>query len=80
MPKIVTAQDAVRQIADGSIVAVNSSSGLNCPDAVLQAMGERFDVEEHPKNLTMIHPIAEVTCSGLRVSTTLQSLVRSRAS
>lgn len=66
MPKIVTARDAVRQIADGSIVAVNSSSGLNCPDAVLQAMGERFDAEAQPKNLTMIHPIAAGDMFGIK--------------
>jgi propionate CoA-transferase len=66
MPKIVTAQVAVRQITDGSIVAVNSSSGLNCPDAVLQAMGEHFDAEAQPKNLTMIHPIAAGDMFGIK--------------
>ena len=45
-------------IPDNAVVAVNSSSGLCCPDAVLQALGERFDREASPKNLTTIHPIA----------------------
>lgn len=58
MSKIKTAAQAVRLIADGAMVAVNSSSGLCCPDAVLQALGERFDSEGHPRNLTSIHPIA----------------------
>ncbi len=66
MPKIVSAQEAVRYIPDGAIVAVNSSSGLNCPDAVLQAMGERFDTENQPKNLTMIHPIAAGDMFGIK--------------
>ena len=66
MPIILTARDAARHIADGSIVAVNSSSGLNCPDAILQAMGERFDAEDHPKNLTMIHPIAAGDMFGIK--------------
>jgi propionate CoA-transferase len=66
MPKIVSAQDAARHIPDGAIVAVNSSSGLNCPDAILQAMGERFDAENHPKNLTMIHPIAAGDMFGIK--------------
>jgi propionate CoA-transferase len=66
MPKIVTAHHAVLQIADGAIVAVNSSSGLNCPDAILQAMGERFDAETQPKNLTMIHPIAAGDMFGIK--------------
>jgi len=56
--KIKTASEAVRLISDGATVAVNSSSGLLCPDAVLKALGERFLAEGAPKNLTMIHPIA----------------------
>lgn len=58
MSKLKTAAEAVRLIADGAVVAVNSSSGLCCPDAVLQALGERFDSEGSPRNLTAVHPIA----------------------
>ena len=58
MSKIKTAAEAVRLIGDDAMVAVNSSSGLCCPDAVLKALGERFDAEGHPRNLTSIHPIA----------------------
>jgi propionate CoA-transferase len=58
MSKIRTAGQAVQLIADGAVVAVNSSSGLCCPDAVLKALGERFEAEGHPRNLTSIHPIA----------------------
>lgn len=58
MSKIKTAAEAVRLISDGAMVAVNSSSGLLCPDAVLKALGERFLAEGSPKNLTTIHPIA----------------------
>ncbi len=43
---------------DGAVVAVNSSSGLCCPDAVLAALGERFDQTRSPRDLTTIHPIA----------------------
>ncbi len=66
MPKIVSAADAVKIIADGAIIAVNSSSGLGCPDAVLKALGERFDQEQHPCNLTMLHPIAAGDMFGIR--------------
>lgn len=66
MPKIVTAAEAVRHIPDDAIVAVNSSSGLNCPDAVLAAMGTRFDRESSPRNLTMIHPIAAGDMFGIK--------------
>jgi propionate CoA-transferase len=56
--KVRTAAEAVSRIADGATVAVNSSSGLLCPDAVLQALGERFRAEGAPKGLTTVHPIA----------------------
>lgn len=56
--KQTTAADAVSSIADGSVIAVNSSSGLCCPDAVLKALGERFEQSSNPRDLTMIHPIA----------------------
>ena len=58
MSKTVTARQAVAAIPDGATVAVNSSSGLCCPDAVLKAIGERFQDEGAPRDLTTIHPIA----------------------
>jgi propionate CoA-transferase len=66
MPKIVSAAEAVRHIADADTVAVNSSSGLNCPDAVLAALGERFDKTQSPRQLTMIHPIAAGDMFGIK--------------
>lgn len=58
MGKVKSAEEAVRLIADGAVVAVNSSSGLLCPDHVLAALGQRFLSEGAPKGLTTIHPIA----------------------
>ena len=58
MSKIRSALEAARRIGDKAVVAVNSSSGLCCPDLVLQALGERYREEGHPRQLTMIHPIA----------------------
>ena len=66
MPKIVTAAEAVKLIPDGATIAVNSSSGLCCPDAVLKALGERFDREGHPKGLHMLHPIAAGDMFGIK--------------
>ncbi len=66
MPKIVSPAEAVKAIPDGAVVAVNSSSGLNCPDAVLKALGERFDREQHPRGLTMLHPIAAGDMFGIK--------------
>lgn len=56
--KISTASGAVALIPDRATVTVSSSSGLGCPDLVLRALGERYDAEGHPQNLTMLHPIA----------------------
>ncbi|MDE2445582.1 MAG: acyl CoA:acetate/3-ketoacid CoA transferase [Alphaproteobacteria bacterium] len=66
MPKIVSAAEAVSHIADHATVAVNSSSGLCCPDIVLKAMGERYAREHHPRALTMIHPIAAGDFYGVK--------------
>ena len=57
-PKVLSADEAARLIPDGAVVTVSSSSGLGCPDATLAAIGQRFDAEGHPRNLTMLHPIA----------------------
>ncbi len=64
--RIVAAAQAVAQIADGAVVTVSSSSGLGCPDHVLQALGQRFLDEGHPRNLTTIHPIAAGDMYGIR--------------
>ena len=66
MTKVVTAQDAVGRIQDGAVVSVSSSSTLGCPDAVLAALGERFDREGHPSNITSLHPIAAGDVYGVK--------------
>lgn len=58
MSKIRSAEVAVGAIPDGAVVAVNASSGLCCPDAVLAALGARFEAEGAPRGITTIHPIA----------------------
>ena len=58
MSKIKSAEHAAQLIQDNALIAVNSSSGLCCPDAVLAAIGARFDTEGHPQQVTTIHPIA----------------------
>ena len=61
-----TAAEAAALVRDGDVVAVNSSSGLCCPDAVLAALGARFDAEGHPRGLTTIHPIAAGDFFGVK--------------
>ncbi len=58
MSKQKTAAEAVALIPNGAVIAINSSSGLCCPDAVLEELGNRFRTTGKPGNLTTIHPIA----------------------
>lgn len=66
MGKHVTAAEAVARIPDGAVVTVSSSSALGCPDAVLEALGERFRAEGHPRGLTTLHPIAAGDMYGVK--------------
>lgn len=66
MTKIVSAAEAAARIPDNCVVTVSSSSSLGCPDLVLKAMGERFDAEGHPRNLTTLHPIAAGDMYGVK--------------
>lgn len=65
-PKTVSAEAAAARIADEAVVSVSSSSGLGCPDAVLAAIGARFDREGHPRDLTTLHPIAAGDMYGIK--------------
>ena len=64
--KVISAAEAARLIPDDAIVTVSSSSGLGCPEAVLKAVGERFDSEGHPRNITTLHPIAAGDMWGVK--------------
>lgn len=57
---------AAKLIKDGDVVSVSSSSGLGCPDAMLAAIGRRFETEGHPRNITTLHPIAAGDMSGIK--------------
>ncbi len=65
-PRILKAAEAAALIPDGATVSVSSSSALGCPDAVLAAIGARFDSEGHPRNLTALHPIAAGDMYGVK--------------
>lgn len=66
MSKLVAPDHAVARIPDGAVVTVSSSSALGCPDFVLAALGRRFETEGHPRNLTMLHPIAAGDMYGVK--------------
>ncbi|MDO0929588.1 CoA-transferase [Streptomyces sp. TG1A-8] len=65
-PPVLTGRQAADLIADGDVVTVNSSSGLNCPDTVLAGIGERFAETATPRDLTTLHPIAAGDMSGIK--------------
>jgi acyl CoA:acetate/3-ketoacid CoA transferase len=63
--KQISLEQAAGLIPDGATVSVSSSSGLNCPDAMLRAIGDRFRQSGSPRDLTMIHPIAAGDMYGI---------------
>jgi propionate CoA-transferase len=63
---VLEADEAARLIPDGAVVTVSSSSGLNCPDRMLRAIGERFEREGSPRGLTLLHPIAAGDMYGIK--------------
>ncbi len=65
-PIILSAAEAARLIPDGAIVTVSSSSALGCPDAMLSAIGARFEAEGRPRDLTTLHPIAAGDMWGVK--------------
>src|SRR5262249_6696911 len=62
----VIALDAIGALLpDGAIVSVSSSSGLGCPDATLEAIGQHFEAHGLPRDLTTLHPIAAGDMYGI---------------
>lgn len=66
MSKVVGAAEAVARIQDGAVITVSSSSALGCPDLVLKAIGERFESEGYPRDITALHPIAAGDMYGVK--------------
>src|SRR3954469_17266509 len=64
--RVLAAAEAAALVPDGAVVNVSSSHGPGCPDAVLAAIGARFDAEGHPRNLTTLHPIAAGDMWGVK--------------
>ncbi|MBC8745542.1 propionate CoA-transferase [Paraburkholderia sp. WC7.3d] len=64
--KVISMATAAGLINDGDVVTVSSSSGLGCPDAMLAAIGTRFETEGHPRQLSLLHPIAAGDMYGVK--------------
>lgn len=65
-PRILSADEAAGLIPDGAVLTVSAASGLGCPDAVLAAVGRRFEATAHPKAVTTLHPIAAGDMWGIK--------------
>jgi propionate CoA-transferase len=63
---VLTSAEAALLIADADVITVSSSSGLGCPDAVLEAIGQRYAETGAPSALTTLHPIAAGDMSGIK--------------
>lgn len=66
MSKQVSFAEAAARIPDGAVVAVSSASGLNCPDRMLAAIGERFAAAGRPRGLTLFLPIGAGDMYGIK--------------
>lgn len=52
--KIVTANDAVELVRSGDTVAVSGFVTQGSPEAILQALGKRFESDGSPRDLTLL--------------------------
>src|SRR5438445_48717 len=63
--RVVALADVGGLIPNAAVVSVSSSSGLGCPDAVLEAIGQHFVTTGQPRDLTTLHPIAAGDMYGI---------------
>ncbi len=54
MFRIMSKEDAIRQIPDGAVIAVNSFLALSNPETLHRAVYERFAATGSPRNLTIL--------------------------
>ena len=63
--KVISLDEAAGLIANDAVVSISASSGLGCPDAMLKAIGARFQATGVPTGLTTLHPIAAGDMYGI---------------
>jgi len=63
---VLTGAEAAQLITGSAVITISSSSGLGCPDAVLEAIGQRYEETGSPANLTTLHPIAAGDMYGIK--------------
>ena len=64
--RVLSAEEAAALVPDRAVVAISSSSGLNTPERVLRAIGERFERDGRPRGLTTLHPIGTGDMYGIK--------------
>lgn len=65
-PRVLNADEAAALIPDSATVTISAASGLGCPEAMMAALGRRFDATGHPRNITTLHPIAAGDMWGVK--------------
>jgi propionate CoA-transferase len=60
----VSAETAVSDIEDGATVGVGGFVAVGIAERVLRALGERFEADGEPRDLTVVHPAAEGDTQG----------------
>ncbi|MDO9413931.1 MAG: CoA-transferase [Pseudolabrys sp.] len=62
----VTADEAVQLVKSGDTVLIGGSGGGHAvPEALLAALGRRFDAEQEPRKITAVHPVGLGDGKGL---------------
>jgi acyl CoA:acetate/3-ketoacid CoA transferase len=64
--RFVAIEHAARPVPEGGVVSVSASSGLNTPDRMLAAIGDRIEREGAPRGITALLPIAAGGMCGIK--------------
>ncbi len=58
MARVITAENAAKLVDDGDTLLIGGSgAGHSVPDRLIEAIGQRFAAESHPRDLTTVHPV-----------------------
>jgi len=56
--QVVSIEEAVKFVHDNDTLMIGGSGGGHAvPEALIVALGERYEMENHPKNITIFHPV-----------------------
>ena len=55
MAKIISKEEAAQLVQDGDVVGINGFAfGFGFPEALVKALGERYEREEHPQGMSLM--------------------------